>query len=804
MWHDIRYALRTLRRFRLYALSAIITLALGIGASIAVFSVIDATLLRALPYPEPDRLVALRTDVAGTTGTQILPPSQIELVTWRASTLLDAIGAAELRTLAMTGIGDPEVIDTSAVTSSLFPLLGVTPARGRLFTEDEERQNAAVVVLSHSLWQRRFDADPAALGRSVTLAGRPHTIIGVMPAGAGLVFDTSIAWIPLNPVIDPARQNNRLMFAVGRVRPSATPSQAQAELTVLSKPLAAQFPTGHGNARPLVDSLQENLFGSRAPALRMLGTAALALLVLACANVANLTLSHLLVRQSELATRSLLGAGVGRLLRLLITQTALVAAAGGAAGLLAAAAVLPPMLNLYNAGGQAAITFTMDWRVFAIAFGAIVATVVLCTALPAIRVHRAVVGGRSLRMAGGRVSGGRAEKRLRALLVSAQIGIAIALMCTSGVMARSLREVLSVPPGFAADRVLTMQMMLPPALYPDASSRARFVERMLERVRQVPGISAVGTTQSTFLPNQGMLTFMHVEGVNIENADRSAIRHITPGYFDVLDVPILEGRAIDMRDRLDTQPVCMVSAAFARKYFPDGGAVGRRVRRAGPNVTWMTIVGVAGDVRDIGLVTPPPVMLYVPYLQANTPTARVSLVARTEGDPDRYATAVREAIWEVDRNQAISRVAALDAVLLEGASAERFRAILVVLFAGIGVMLAVVGIYAMTSASVTARTWEASLRVALGARPWRVAATVIGEASLQIGVGVALGLAAFWALRRLIAGLLFQTSALDVTVMFASAGALALLALSAAALQARRLTRVSPVRALRGPDGAST
>ena len=800
MWDDIRYAVRTLRRFRLYTLAASLTLALGIGAATAVFSVIDATLLRALPYRDPDRLMAVTTALASpTAGTQVLPPSQIELVTWRTSTRFESLEAAELRTLALTGAGDPEVLDTSAITSGLFPLLGVAPSLGRLFSDAEERQNAAVVVLSHGLWQRRFDANPDVLGQAITLGGRPHTIVGVMPPDVRLIFDTSVAWTPLNPVIDPARQNNRFMVAVGRLRSDATAAQAQAELAALSAPLAAQFPTGHSNATPVVERLHDNLFGARAPALRMLGVAALALLALACANVANLTLNHLLVRRGELATRSLLGAGTMRIVRLLIVQTTLVAVVGGAVGVGAVAALLPYLLALYNADGGAAVAFRIDWRVLAISGGTIAGTALLCTLLPALRIHRASARGHGLRLAGARVTAGRAERRLRAALVCTQIGIAVALLCTSGALVKSLTAVLAVPPGYAADHVLTMQMMLPPALYPDAPARALFVERMLDRVQQVPGVTAVGTTQSTFLPNQGMATFMYVEGVHLENADRSAIRHITPGYFAALRVPILDGRAIDMRDRIGTTPVCMVSASFAARYFPNGGAVGRRVRRAGANAAWMTIVGVAGDVRDVGLVTPPVATLYVPYLQNNTATARVSLVARTQGDPVRSAASVRQAIWDVDRNQPISRVASLDAVLLEGASAERFRALLVALFAGAGVLLAIVGIYAMTAAAVTARTWEAGLRLALGARPWRIAAGVMRDASIQVVTGTALGLAGFWSLRRLIAGLLFETSAMDGTVMVASVAGLTLLALLAAALQARRLAAVSPLLGLRGP-----
>ncbi|HET9369591.1 MAG TPA: ADOP family duplicated permease [Vicinamibacterales bacterium] len=805
MWTDIRQALRTLRRFRPYTIAAALTLAVGIGAATAVFSIIDATLLRSLPYRDPDRLVALRTDVAAAAGTaQVLPPSQIELVTWRASTRLEGVEAAELRTVALTGHGDPEVIDTSAITSGLLPLLGAAPAIGRLFTDAEERQNAAVVILSQALWQRRFNSDPNVLGQSIVLGGRAHTVIGVMPRDFQFVFDASTAWTPLNPVIDPARQANRLMSAVARLRPDATLSQAQAELAALSAPLATQFPVGHSQATPIVEGLRDSLFGSRAPALRMLGLAALALLLLACANVANLTLNHLLVRQGELAMRSLLGAGIGRILRMLMVQTGVLAAAGGAIGIGIAAAVLPSLLNLYNSGGAVAVTLGLDWRVLSICAATIGGTTLVCTLLPAVRIHRAAARGDGLRLAATRVSAGRAERRVRATLVCAQIALAIALLCTSGALVKSLTAVLSVAPGFTANRVLTMQMMLPPALYPDVPARAQFVERMLDRVREVPGVVAAGTTQSTFLPNQGMLTFMFVENVTLENADRAAIRHITPGYFDALRVPIVEGRAIDVRDRIGTQPVCMVSASFAKLYFPNGSAVGKRVRRARNTVVWMTIVGVAADVMDVGLVTPPLPMLYVPYLQDNTATARISLVARTQGDPARLAVVVRQAIWDVDRNQPISRIAPLDAVLLEGASAERFRALLVGLFAAAGVLLAIVGIYAMTAASVTAQTWESSLRIALGARPWRIGLGVIRDASIQVLAGSALGLAAFWSLQRLISGLLFQTSAMNGTVIVASVAGMTLLALSAAALQARRLTSVSPVLGLRGPDAVNT
>ncbi len=801
MRDDLRFAIRVLCRFKLYTLAVTVTLTLGVGATAAIFSVIDATLLRPLPYRQAGRLVALSSaQVAADGSEQAFSLSQIELVTWRASSLFEGIEAVEPRTVSLTGSGEPEVVGTGAVTSGFFDALGVAPALGRTFSRNEERQNAAVAILSHTLWASRCSASASVLGQSIILGGRPYVVIGVMPQQLQLEFDRSIVWIPLNPVIDPARQNNRLMFSFGRLRPNVTTVQAQSELAALSAPLAKQFPLGHSRARPVVQSLQENLFGQRAPALLLLGAAVFGLLTLACANVANLTLGHLSNRQGELATRALVGAGAIRILRLLVVQTSLLVVVGGLLGLVCVGLFLPPLLTLYNGAGQAPVSLAIDLRVVSVSVLVMAATTVLCIALPAWKIHRASSRGETLRLAAVRFSTGRWEQGLRAALVSTQIGIAVALLCASGMLLKSLNAVLATPTGFAADRVLTMQMLLPPAIYPDAS-RASVVKLMLARVSQVPGVVAVGTTQSTFLPAQSMQTFMFVEGLHGDEPDRAHIRHITPGYFDALQVRVIEGRKIDDRDQLGTQPVCLVSEAFAEKYFPSGGALGHRVRRAGPTAVWMTIVGVVGDVRDDGLVNEPRPLLYVPYLQVNTPTARISLVARTQGDPTSIAPSIRQAIWDIDRNQPIDRIASLENVLLEGTSAERFRTLLVALFAAAGLVLAVVGVYAVTSASVTARTWEASLRLALGAAPWKVAASVLRQATTQIFIGAISGVVAFYLLRNLLASLLFETSAADTFVIAGAATVVIVLATVAAAWQSRRLANVSPALGLRGAEG---
>ena len=619
-----------------------------------------------------------------------------------------------------------------------------------------------------------------------------------MPRDLRLMFNQSEVWIPLNPVIDAARQNVRMMATVGRLRDGVTPETARAELAAISAVLAREWPLGHSRAKPKVVPLHENLYGQREPALVMLGIAVLGLLALACANVANLTVGHLSVRRPELTTRVLVGAGRWRIMRLLLVQIAVVSCLGGAVALVAVSLGLPPLISLYNGDGQGVVTLGLDWRVIGLTLAVITTATILCAVVPALRIHRAAGTGDLLRMASTRTSPGRWERRLRAGLVTIQIGIAVALLCTSATLMTSMRTVLATKPGFAAEQVLTLQMLLPPAIYPDAPARAAVVSRMLERIGTVPGVAAVGTTQTTFLPNQSMFTMMHVEGGTTPDAERSHIRHITPGYFAALRVQVIEGRPIDDRDRIGAPLVCNVSAAFAKTYFPDGNAVGRRVRRAGATVTWLTIVGIVGDVRDNGLTNLPGPTLYVPYYQLNTPTARVSVVARTHGDPAAMASAIRNAIWEVDRNQPIDRLLPLTGVLIEGASAERFRALLVGLFAAIGLALAVVGVYAVAASAVAARTFEASLRLALGARPWRLVAGMLREAGVQSVAGVAIGIGAYAALSSQIRTLLFQTSPTDPAIVIGAAVVMLVCSLGAALFQLRRLARVSPVLGLRG------
>lgn len=800
MRDDFTFAMRLLRRHPTYTLACVVTLALGIGATTAVFSVIDATLLRPLPYKDPDRLVALNVLIASPGGTQApMGPSQIELVRWQAaSRSFEYLSGVEPRTMALTGAGAPEAIRGAAVSSELFPMLGGEPRLGRTFSVDAERTGVPCAVISDALWRRGYGADPSALGRAIVLDGRAFEIVGVMPAGFEPLLEPSDAWVPLRAVVNPAQQNVRVMNGAGRLRAGVSQAPAERELREIGAQLAREFPISHGHVTPFLLGLREQLFGGRRPALWALGAAVALLLGLACANVLNLTISHLATRRGELAIRAAIGGTRWHLARLQLVETGLLAATGGACGLAVMSWALPPLLALHAANGEPAPLVALDWRVAA--FGALVTcgTAVLPGIVPAMRAHRASVEGGLAHGASSRVA--PKDRRVRSVLVVAQVALAIVLLCGAGAFTTSLQRLLATAPGFSPDGVLSMQIRLSPLTYPDVTARATFVRQMLERVSALPGVVAAGTTQTTFLPNQSMQTGVWIEGrpIDAEHIESTHIRHSTPGYFQALRVPLVEGRALEGRDRIGTPPVCVVSARFAKRFWPNESAIGHRLRRLGTTAPWMTIVGIASDVMDIGLGVQQGPTLYVPYLQQNTPTAGVTLVVRTLGDPLAFGRDIERAIWSVDPGQPVDRIARLSDVLVDSTGDQRFRTILLGAFASAGLLLALVGIYGVTAAAVKARTWEVGVRMALGATPQRVVGEMLSESSRRIGYGTAAGVATFLAAGRLASGLLYNTSFGEPAVLVSAIAPLVAVALLVSYVQARRLASVSPVSALRG------
>ncbi len=796
---DLALALRLLRRRPAYASASALTLALGMATTTAIFAVIDATFLRPLPFADPDRLVALSSMMPGPNGGEIqYALTEIEIVRWRqASPALSAVGALQPRSMALTGAGEPEVVRGAAVTSNLFDTLGVAPARGRVFSDEEEARRTPVAVLGDRLWRRRFGERLDAIGASIALDGREYVIVGVMPPGFRPLLDGSEVWVPLSPSINPSQQSARMTAGVARLARGATIAQAEAELAAVSAQLAREFPAGHGKAHPEIIPLRENLFGPQRPALAALAAGVALLLLLACANVANLTLGHLAERRSELAMRALLGAAPWRLALQQLAQTLLLSAAGSALGVALVMWTLPPLVSLYARDPATMVDVRVDWRVLLFSAATMVLAAAASGVLPALSIRDA--GARPLAsLATTRIGIGRRERRLRTALVAVQIAIAVALLCAAGTLAISFERILSAPHGFRADGVLTMQMMLPPVRYGDVRARADIVERFLQRIARMPAVVAVGTTQTTFMPNESMQTglFTDRRPVDPSNVDTANIRHVTPGYFAALRVPIVAGRPIDDRDRMDATPVCMVSADFARQFWPNQAAVGHRVRRAGATSPWMTVVGVAADVMDAGAGVKPGPTLYVPYLQNNTATARVTLVVAVHGDPLGAASTVRQAIWSIDPNQPVDRIGRLTDVLTMSAGDQRFRTVLIALFAASGLALALVGVYGVTAAAVSARRWEAGVRLALGARPAMLVVRMFGESMAPVAAGALIGVIGFAAFGRLLSQLLYETSAADPAIVVAAIASTLAAAAAAAWLQARLIAGVQPRTAL--------
>ena len=799
--NDIKFSTRLLKRSPTYGVTCVLTLALGIGAATAVFSVIDATLLRPLPYRDPDRLVGLTVSQAtGSNGAASqIGPSQIELVRWRSAGSFEAIEGLEPRMTALTGSGDPEVVPGAAIGSGLFPMLGVYPQTGRLFSSAEEHSDAPYAVVSDALTRRRFGNPSSAIGKSLSLDGRSYEIVGVMPPGFQPLLNQADVWVPLNAKVDPARANVRIMVVAARLRRAVATVRAQQELSAISAVLATEFPASHSQITPLVTGLRERLFGDRRPAFLTLGVAVLVLLVLSCVNVLNLTAGHLAVRRTELSLRAAIGGGAWRLARLQLVEMGMLALAAGLVGIALMNWLVQAFVILYEHRARVPLDARLDWRVAV--FGAVLTlgTAILTGVIPALRAHRLSLAGGLVGASTFRVSGSLWERRIRAALVTAQVALAVTLLCGSGTFVTSMNRLLATNPGFDPAQVWSAQLRLPPLKYPDVPARARFVKQMLERVSSIPGVAAAGTTQTTFLPNEAMQTRIWIEGRTLDAAHTESvhIRHVTPGYFATLRLPLADGRMIDARDQFGAPLACVISARFARQFWPNESAIGHRIRRINANSAWMTIVGVAGDIMDNGLGIRPEATLYVAYFQQNTVTARVSLLVRAGTAANGFGRELEQAVWAIDPSQPVDGPTPLARVLAQSAGDQQFRTVLLTAFAVLGFALALVGIYGVTAEAITVRTREVGVRLALGATPSGVVFSMVSESARRLALGAAAGIALFLIFGRLASTLLYNTSLWEPGVLLASVAPLLIAALTVCYFQSRRLAEVQPASALR-------
>jgi len=794
MLSDVRFALRALRKKPGFTLVAVLTLALGVGANTAIFSVVNGVLLRPLPYPKPDRLVAIwQNDLAhGILKNTVSVPNFLD---WKAeSDVFDAMATWRNNAVTLGAGTAPVRVRTGAVSADFFEVMGVAPVVGRTFLPDEYRFGAPpAIVLGYAAWRAHFAADRSVVGRQVRVDGRPVTVVGVMPEGFAFPRRAE-AWEPL--AFDPAGLPGRgLVFlqVVGRLKPGVALERARAQMTAIADRLRQEYPNDNAGQGVTVLPLREDAVGDVRAALIVLSGAVGFVLLIACGNIANLLLARGVSRQREIAVRAALGAGRARLVRQLLVESLLIAAAGGAAGLLLGLWSFDALVALLPANLPRVSEIRFDGRVLAFTFTLALVSGLLFGLVPAVRASRGdLAGAFRERTAGG---GGR---RLRNGLVVAEMALAMTLLVGAGLLLTSFARLQSVEPGFEPRGVLVASYVLPDGRYGTAAREGAFVEGVLARLAANPAIDSAGAT--TTLPLQGSsldLTFV-VEGQpepapdDYPDADFDSV---TPGYFETLHVPLRAGRTFRATDTAEAPPVVIINEALAQRYFPHENPVGRRLRVEWTNdPPFREIVGVVGDIHHAELGVAPRPAMYTPATQLSWSFGSFAVRARPGADA---AAAVRQAIAAVDPELAPGNVAPLDAIVSSSIAQPRFRSLLVGGFAATALLLAIVGLAGVLSYSVSQRTTEIGVRLALGARSGQIVRLVVGEGLALAAAGTVVGAAGALALGGTLTSLLFGVSAFDGRIYLSLAVLLTAVAALACYVPARRAARVDPMAALR-------
>jgi len=795
---DARYAVRALRARPGFTAVAVVTLALGIGANAALFSVVNAVLLRDLPYAEPDRLVSVWPEGA-------IPLPGLEMVRREAKSFAAVEGYVPVE-LTLTGQGEPARLEGAKTTPGLFGTLGVAPALGRSFLPGEDAPGRSrVVLLSDALWRQRFGEDPSVVGRAVRLGGESYTVVGVMPPTFRFPSRGTRLWTPAARDPNPfAEWGSSWMTTVARLRPGATVERASAETGAAMARVRGGFPwkmpddwaRGAG-AVPLRDQV----VGETGPMLLILLGAVGFVMLIACVNVANLLLARAAVRQKEIAIRSALGAGRGRLARQLLTESAVLAALGGAAGLALGAVGVRLLRAALPADTPRLDEIGMDARVLLFTLAVTALTGLLFGALPALRASRTELAG-AMAEGGRGGGGGPGRQRVTGALVAAEVALAVVLVTGAGLLVRSFWNLTRVDPGFRVENLVSATVSPPEERYADDASRRALYARLLERLERVPGASAVAAGSMVPLGEGVYGSVFVIEGRPHPNDAggewpmAEAAPAVSPEWLRTMRVPLLRGRPLAEADREGAPPVVLVSEGLARKYWPDGDALGKRIMFPGEREEWRTIAGVVGDVRWKGVAAAPEPAMYVPLAQR--PTGQVRVVVRTAGDPAAVAASLRGVVAGVAPDAPVSEVAT--AVQLARASVERprFAMLLLAVFAGVALVLGAVGIYGVVAYAVSRRTHELGVRMALGARPGDVLRMVLGQGAALAGAGAVAGIGGALLVTRALESLLYGVERTDPLTLLAVPVLLTAVALVASWLPARRATRIDPMLALRG------
>lgn len=797
---DFRHGLRVLSRTPLFTFCTIAALAIGIGATTALFSVVHALLVKPLPYADAERLVVVwEHHVPRNRPRNVVSPANY--LEWKdRNQSFAGMAAFTQNRVTLTGNGDPQELSALVVTADLFDLLGVSPRLGRGFASGEDQEGAArTLILSHAAWLRQFGGDPSVVGRAVTINGEPITVIGVLPRGFEVFGLPADVYAPFR--LDPAARQprGRSIVALARLKPGVTRDQAQAEMASVMEGLRAEWPDFNTGWTANVVPLREQLVGDVRLAVLVLFGAVAAVLLIACGNIGSLMLRRAAGRRRELAIRAAIGAGTGRLLTQLVCESLMLSVAGGVVGVMLAGWLLDALSSWVATRlpipllSQVAI----DPGVLAFAALVTVVTTVLCGLAPAI----GATGGSlitALRDGAPSLSGTRRGRLVRQGFVMGELALAVTVLCGAGLLGRSLMELQRVNPGFTAAAALSLRVTLPQRSYGDSTTQHAFHSRVLDGLRSLPETTAVGGT--SFLPLAGVgpaTSFWRADAPPPPPAERPVVdaRPVTPGYFDAMDIRLLAGRDIAEGDTQDREPVAVINETFARQIFPGDTPIGRRFILNLGNDQPHEIVGVVGDVKLAsidGEIRP------TAYLSSRQYAFGImTYVVRTTADPARMAPAAVRVIRDIDPQLPVTAVRTLEDVFAESIARPRLTAVAMSVFAAAALLLAALGVYGIVAYSVSQRTREFGIRVALGARPAQIVHMVVGQNLRVVGLGLALGLLCAIPATRLLRGLLFEVGPNDPVTFVAIGATLTLVALVASYLPARRGTRIDPIVTLK-------
>ncbi|MGI9065747.1 MAG: ABC transporter permease [Pyrinomonadaceae bacterium] len=816
IWQDVRYGARMLLKNPGITFVVILALALGIGANTAIFSVVNAVLLRPLPYEESDRLVALNEK---SPVLDVMSISYPNFTDWRSQNhVFEKIGAYNRNSYNLTGVGEAERIPTAQVSADLFSVLRVNAAVGRVFTNEEDKPGATpVVVLGHGLWQRRFGGQPNIINQVLTFNGKGYTVIGVMPQGFQY---PSRADMPVGQLSgDPnwqQRGNHPGLFAVARLKPGATLAQAEADMDNIAANLERQYPDTNAGNRVGMKPLLEIYVGDARGTLWVLFGAVAFVLLIACANIANLLLARAKARQKEMAIRTAMGAGRWRIARQLLTESVLLALVGGALGLLVARWGIQLILYISPDAIPRWREINLDWKVLAFTISVSLLTGILFGLVPALQAGEVDVN-ETLKETGRGTSG---KHWLRSSLVVVEVATTLVLLIGAGLMIRSFYRLQNVNPGFSYARLASFTVSLPQKKYVTEEQRTEFFRRLLENIRTLPGVEASAAASGLPLGNNGWQTSFVVDGQPIPPRDQTPLMEacsVTPDYFRAMNIPLLRGRYFtdqDNRSFLAGRDLTkleegerlvagvnaiIIDEEFARRHWPNEDAVGKRIKLGGDeNSVLLTVVGVVGRVKMEGLSQDSKrVQGYFPYWQLPPNGMALAVIVKATGDPNQLIASAREQVKQVDPDQPIYNIKTMDEIRAESVAPERLNLTLLSIFAGIALVLAMVGIYGVMSYTVTQRTHEIGIRMAIGAQPRDVFKMVIGQGMALALIGVALGLVGAFGLTRLMASMLFGIEPTDPATFASIAVLLTLVALVACYIPGRRATKVDPVVSLR-------